>query len=300
MKKGDVYILSEFGRKADTFPSLQAITRYFIYYIGVTCTIKFNKGVYTRMKKVLFPLPTYGFDPTEVAIPWKLLTQAGFKVLFATPKGNKATADTKMLNGSNLGVFRPILRARADAVDACLKMQNSQTFCNPIKYDDLLERNFDGILLPGGHDKGMKEYLESKILQSLIADFFNAKKAVGAICHGVVLAARSINPKTQKSVIHYYKTTSLLKFQELLAYNLTRLWLKDYYLTYPGIPVENEVRSVLSNESLFLKGPSPLLRDDTEHLDRGFYVKDRNFISARWPGDVYNFTFEFIKLIKNI
>jgi putative intracellular protease/amidase len=251
------------------------------------------------MKKILFPLPTYGFDPTEVAIPWKLLTEAGFEISFATPIGKKASPDDRMLRGSDLGIWRPMLQARKDAVDACLEMQSNQAFCSPIKYDDLLENRFDGILLPGGHDKGMKEYLESEVLQSLIVDFFDAEKTVGAICHGVVLAARSINRKTKKSVIHSYKTTSLLKFQELLAYNLTRFWLKDYYLTYPDITVEDEVKSVLSSKEDFLKGPSPIFRDDSEHLERGFFVKDRNYLSARWPGDVYNFSYEFIKMINN-
>lgn len=251
------------------------------------------------MKKVLFPLPSYGFDPTEVAIPWKLLTNANFQVSFATPLGKKAVPDTKMLHGDSLGIWRTILQARKDAVDACQEMQASKEFCSPFRYDALVESDFDGIVLPGGHDKGVKEYLESEVLQSLIVDFFEAKKIVGAICHGVVLAARSINNDTKKSVIHSYKTTALLKSQELLAYNLTRLWLKDYYLTYPGTTVEDEVKSALSNKENFLDGPTPLFRDDNKHLDRGFFVKDRNYLSSRWPGDVYSFSLEFIKMIKN-
>jgi protease I len=115
----------------------------------------------------------------------------------------------------------------------------------------------------------------------------------------VILAAKSINPASNKSVIHEYKTTSLLKSQERLACNLTRLWLKDYYLTYPEITVEDEVKSVLSSQDNFVKGPSPLFRDDSSHLKRGFVVQDRNYLSARWPGDVYNFSIEFIKMIKD-
>ncbi|RLD73444.1 MAG: hypothetical protein DRJ10_17830, partial [Bacteroidetes bacterium] len=91
----------------------------------------------------------------------------------------------------------------------------------------------------------------------------------------------------------------LLKSQELLAYNMTKLWMKDYYLTYPEITVEDEVTSVLSDSSNFLKGSSPLFRDNFTHLKRGFIVKDRNYISARWPGDIYNFSLEFIKMIKD-
>ena len=250
------------------------------------------------MKKILIPLPCYGFDPTEVAIPWKLLYKAGFEIVFTTPTGIKASPDIRMLHGNDLGVLKSLLQAREDAIDACIEMESSQSFCNPLKYDDVYAQSFDALMLPGGHDKGIKEYLESEILQNIVVDFFTAQKPVGAICHGVVLAARSIDPESNRSVIHDYKTTSLLNFQELLAYNLTRLWLKDYYLTYPEITVENEVKSSLSNQKNFIKGPSPLLRDSHNKLGRGFFVKDRNYLSARWPGDAYNFSFEFINMIK--
>ncbi len=145
-------------------------------------------------------------------------------------------------------------------------------------------------------DKGMIEYLESKMLQKVVVQFFKTKKPVGAICHGLVLLARCIDPETNKSVISDYKVTSLLKSQELTAYNLTKFWLKDYYLTYPGLTVEDEVKSVLANSKNFQKGPTPVLRDDAKRLSRGFYVKDRNFISSRWPGDAYSFSFACIEL----
>ena len=99
-------------------------------------------------------------------------------------------------------------------------------------------------------------------------------------------------------MIHQYQTTCLLKSQELLAYNLTRLWLADYYLTYPEITVEDEVKSALSSAEKFVSGPSPLFRDSADKLTRGFFVKDRNYLSARWPGDAYNFSIEFTNMIK--
>ena len=251
-------------------------------------------------KRVLIPIPTYGADPSEVAIPWKLMSDKKLDIVFITPGGKKAIADRIMLSGKSLGIWKSVLQARKDAVDAYREMEKNESFCNPLQYNDVNEDDFDAILLPGGHDKGAKEYLESTILQQLIVEFFNAQKPVGAICHGVLLAARSINPATGKSVIHNYKTTSLLKSQELLAYNLTRLWLKDYYLTYPEITTEDEVKSHLSDPSNFLKGPVPLLRDKFEHLERGFIVRDKNYLSARWPGDLYNFSKEFIRMIQDV
>ncbi len=250
------------------------------------------------MKKVLIPVPSYGVDPTEVAIPWKFLSENNIEATFISPDGKKAEVDSAMLNGDNLGIWKSLLKARKDAFDACKEMEKSEAFCTPLKYSDVSADNFDALLLPGGHDKRVKEYLESEILQNLVVDFFNQQKPVAAICHGTVLVARSVDSTTGKSVIHNYKTTSLLKSQEMAAYNLTRLWLKDYYLTYPGLTVEDEVTSVLSDSKQFMQGPTPVLRDDMKHLKRGFTVKDRNYLSARWPGDAYNFSLEFIKMIE--
>ena len=219
------------------------------------------------------------------------------RVVFATPNGKIATPDMIMLNGKGLGIWTKILKVNKEAVEAHNKMANSAEFKKPISYSDLKEENFDAILLPGGHAKTMKEYLESKKLQKLIVTFFTKKKPVGAICHGVVLAARSIDPLTNKSVLFNYKTTSLLKDQEILAYNMTRLWMGDYYLTYPEKTVEDEVKAALTNKGNFLKGPKPIFRDSIKKLSRGFVVQNRNYISARWPGDAHLFSLKFLELI---
>jgi protease I len=94
--------------------------------------------------------------------------------------------------------------------------------------------------IAGGHAPGMRVYLGTGVLQSAVADFFAQKKPVGAICHGVLLAARSsIHPG--KSVLYGKKTTALTKQMELIAWRLTRLYLDDYYRTYQTT-VEDEVR----------------------------------------------------------
>ncbi|HEY9260935.1 type 1 glutamine amidotransferase domain-containing protein [Chitinophaga sp.] len=248
------------------------------------------------MKKVLVPLPDYGFDPTEAAIPWLLLTTKGYDVQFATPSGYSGMADMRILRGEQLGIWKWLLQARKDAVVAYHQMSNSDAFCNPCKYEDIQADDFDALLLPGGHDKGVRPYLESAVLQQQVARFFAEQKPVGAICHGVVLAARSRAAQTGQSVLHSYNTTALLQSQEFAAYHLTKLWLKDYYLTY-STTVQQEVTACLSDARHFIKGPMPMLKDDAHHLNRGFTVLDRHYLSARWPGDAYRFSTEFLKLL---
>jgi hypothetical protein len=89
-------------------------------------------------------------------------------------------------------------------------------------------------------------------------------------------------------VLHGRKTTALLRRQELLAWNLTRLYLGDYYRTYP-VTVEDEVRAALAQPDDFQPGPLSIFRDTPERPD-GFAVVDRNYVSARWPGDAYGFS----------
>lgn len=250
------------------------------------------------MKRILIPLPTLGADPSEVAIVWKLLSEKGFETVFITPNGQQASVDQRMLKGNGLGIFKSLLGARIDAVEAFYQLKESDAFCHPLKYTDVKEQSFDAIYLPGGHDKTVKEYLESSVLQQLIVDFFHENKLVAAICHGVVLVARSIDERTSESVLYDYKTTALLKSQELLGYNLTRLWLKDYYLTYPEITVQDEVTQALKDPSNFISGSFPLLRDTPTKLTSGFVVCDKNYISARWPGDLYSFSLAIINKLE--
>jgi len=61
----------------------------------------------------------------------------------------------------------------------------------------------------------MKPYLESKVLQQKMVPFINNdSKVTGAICHGVLVLSRAIDPQTEKSVLYKRKTTTLPKYLE--------------------------------------------------------------------------------------
>jgi protease I len=167
-------------------------------------------------------------------------------------------------------------------------MSQSAEFQRPISYEKIAATNFDALLLPGGHAPGMRPDLESEQLQSVAAEFFAQDKPVGAICHGVILAARSCGRGG--------KTTALTKTMELAAWALTRLYLGDYYRTYP-VTVEDEVRAALAEACDFVVGPIPLRRDSPARPDIGFTVRDGNYLSARWFGDAHRFGGEFAAMV---
>jgi protease I len=141
----------------------------------------------------------------------------------------------------------------------------------------------------------MRPYLESTLLHRVVAEFFAAGKPIGAICHGVVLVARS-TAATGRSVLHGRKTTALLRSQELLAWNLTRLYLGDYYRTYP-VTVEDKVAAPLARPEDFQRGPISITCD-TPNRPNGFAVIDRNYVSACWPGDAHCFARALADLLK--
>ncbi|EIE03057.1 type 1 glutamine amidotransferase domain-containing protein [Leptospira licerasiae] len=243
------------------------------------------------MKTVLIPIPQIDFDPTEVSVPWKVLKENGYKIVFATPSGASGEADFRMVTGKGLGILSPVLKAKSDDVLLYRELEKSNEFLNPKKYESVKLDSFDVLLLPGGHAKGMRIYLESESLQNLVGNTFAEGKPVAAICHGVLLAARSKNPKTKKSSLYGLKTTGLLKSQELLAWNLTRAWLGDYYRTYPT-PLQDEVISFLEYNTDFQEGPMPIARDSFSNIKPGFSVLDKSYLSARWPGDAHKFALE--------
>ncbi len=64
------------------------------------------------MSLILLPIPSRDFDPTEVAVSWKVLTQRGHRVVFATPDGKPGACDSIMLTGIGLDPWSgiPVLR----------------------------------------------------------------------------------------------------------------------------------------------------------------------------------------------
>ena len=237
------------------------------------------------MKTVLVPLPDRDFDVTEVAVPWKLLTRAGHRVVFATEHGGSAPAgDPRLLTGVLFGKLGadPEPKAFYD------ELTRAPEFQNPVAWSSIRPSDYDALLLPGGHAPGMRQYLGSLELQNKIADFWALNRPVAAICHGVLVLARS--QRDGKSILHDSRTTCLTKPMERTAYFITAWKLGKYYRTYPEY-VEDEVKSVLDDPAKqFTRGPPALVKRGTDTDDRpAFVVEDGRYVSARWPGDAYLF-----------
>jgi len=232
--------------------------------------------------KVLIPMSDYGHDPTETAVPYTAFKNAGFKIQFATENGNTPECDKKMREG----ITQTLLGSAKPAIEAYNKMAASSEFQHPLPWSspDFNLDSYNLIFLPGGHEKGVRQLIDSPIMHKHLASYFPTTKkpssrTVAAVCHGVMVLAETMGTDG-KSVIHDCITTALPARFEQVAYWGTRLFLGDYYKTYGhGTDnVEDSVRKRLDDPKTQYKnslGSSPFVVEDEKY----------NYISARFPPD---------------
>jgi putative intracellular protease/amidase len=247
------------------------------------------------VSRILFPLPDADFDVTEVAVPWRLLTRAGHEVVFATEHGARPAADPLLLTGVLFGQ----LGAEPEPKAFYGEMERSPELERPVAWGDVEPLAYDALFLAGGHAPGMRQYLGSESLQAKVLAFWRTGRPVAAICHGVLVLARTRDGEG-KSVLHDVRTTCLPKYMERTAYYLTAWKLGRYYRTYDPY-VEDEVRAALRDPARqFVRGPLTLTARGTESDDRAaMVVEDGHYVSARWPGDAYLITKKLRRLLEN-
>ena len=248
------------------------------------------------MARVWVPLPDRDFDVTEVAVPWRLLREAGHEVVFATEHGAlgpSPAADPLLLTGVVFGA----LGAADEPKRWYAEMIASPEYQAPVAWASLAVADFDGLVLPGGHAAGMRQYLGSDALQAKVAEFWGTGKPVGAICHGVLVLARA-RMADGRSPLHGVRTTCLPKYMERSAFFSTAWRRGRYYRTYPAY-VQDEVRGALSSPDQFVRGLRAGLARGTATDDRpAFVVEDGRYVSARWPGDAYLFARTFMRRLR--
>lgn len=237
------------------------------------------------MARILVPLPLTDFDPTEVAVPWAALSEAGHHVAFATETGEIALADQKTLGRGNGPLPQRSLVAHADNRRLYDALVEDSAFRAPIRWANAAMQDFDAILFPGGHGPGMRPYCESPDVQRLAAEAFEAGQLVGAICHGVLPLARA-RARDGRPLLEGRRTTSLTSFMERLSIMMTRRRLGDHYRTYPET-VETEARCAVGTAGAYLRGPMLPHYATRERPEIGFVVEDGAYLSARWPGDAW-------------
>ncbi|KAK2057995.1 ThiJ/PfpI family protein [Colletotrichum caudatum] len=234
------------------------------------------------MVRVLIIMADYGHDPTEVAVPYQAFKDAGFTVNFATETGTPPRCDSRMLEG----ISQKFLGAAASVLKIYHAMTKSPEIQKPLSWSDpaFTLDAFDVVHIPGGHDKSVRQLLDSASAQKLLADYFPktkkpGRKVVSSICHGPLLLCNA-KGDDGNSVLYHCQTTALPSFFEASAYHGTRLFLGEYYKTYGSGSenVETEMRKALKDPGQFKSSwipNKPFVVEDTEY----------NYVSARFPLD---------------
>jgi len=244
--------------------------------------------------KVLILLPSLDYDPTESAVPWKAMMLAGHDLTFSTPEGLPAYADQRLVD-KGFSLLTPFLMTKKVDVVKYREMISDESFLKPLAYSAVVAEEYDALFIPGGHAPGMKTMMESKAAQSICSHFMAQDKPVAAVCHGVLLLARS-QYENGESVLKGRYTTALTASMELSAWVVTAPWLGRYYRTYP-ITVEQEVKQAVGKDRYFDSGPFLPIRDSENNHRFGFTVLDKNYLSARWPGDCNKFSADWIGVL---
>src|SRR5579872_5530995 len=108
------------------------------------------------MARVLVLLPARDFDPSEAAVSWRVLRNAGHTVDFATPDGRSALADDMMLTGQGLDPWGAVpllrklpligllMRANRGARLAYAEMIVDANYVAPRRWDAVDPQAYDG------------------------------------------------------------------------------------------------------------------------------------------------------------
>jgi putative intracellular protease/amidase len=133
-----------------------------------------------------------GFWWAELTHPYWEFTEAGFQVDIFSPEGGKLVAD---------GYSDPEDASGYSAHDIIsLGFKKSPTHSalleNTASIDKINVGDYDGIFLSGGQSP-MYTFIDNEKLHTLVVAFYEAKKAVGIVCHAtcVLLKAKTSDGK---------------------------------------------------------------------------------------------------------
>jgi putative intracellular protease/amidase len=180
-----------------------------------------------------------------------------------------------------------LLSASQKARAAYREMIEDPAYQQPIPYERIDASRYQGLLLPGGDALGVRQYLDSSLLRSKVLQFWQQSKHIGAICHGVLILARTIDDQTGRSVLYGQKVTAPPKSLDRFGCLVDRWFLKHGYIMYSQCAAE-EVRGCLQHPQDLLPGPSTF---------KPYVVRDGMLITSRWYLDAELFAQRFVEAL---
>lgn len=173
------------------------------------------------MKNILFVLTSNdrmgdtgnktGFWVEEFAAPYYKLTDAGYNVTLASPKGGQ-----------------PPIDPNSDTEDAATEAtkrfdkdkETQKVLANTKKLEDMGQEDFDAVFYPGGHGL-LWDLVENKTSQNLIESFYANKKPISFVCHAPAIL-KNIQDNKGNALVKGKKVTGFTNGEEA-AVELTKV-----------------------------------------------------------------------------
>ncbi|WP_153796585.1 type 1 glutamine amidotransferase domain-containing protein [Foetidibacter luteolus] len=167
-----------------------------IFVASVNAFAQQNKGT-KRVLIVLSAADTWtradgskyptGYWTEEFVDVHKEFAEAGYTVDIATPGAKKPTADPKSLEAKTVGAEKAVFfKSYLEALN--------KTLSNPIPLSNVEMKDYDAVIIPGGHGPVEDLYKDADMGKVLFAAD-NSKKIIGAVCHGQAAFLSAVDSK---------------------------------------------------------------------------------------------------------
>ncbi|WP_406682797.1 DJ-1/PfpI family protein [Seonamhaeicola sp. MEBiC1930] len=199
----------------------------------------------------------------EFYLAYKSVTEAGYKVKFATPSGIKATIDKESKNDT---YWKNKLETKKEAlkfIKANVEFHTPMTLEKAIATRD----QYLGLIIPGGQGL-MIDLLHDEHIPILLKHFAKNQKPTGLICHAPILI--STIPKEENPYVGY-KINSVSPLEEFV---IEKFIMK-------GKPKSRKIAKTLKKLGLKYRNGFP---------KANFSIKDRNLVTSQNPysNDAFN------------
>ena len=164
----------------------------------------------------------------EFLEPYRIFTEAGWKIDIATPAGVAPTFDTASLSDGGAGSADRAsdFRARITTLDAVLK--------NPKKVDSVATADYDVLFYPGGHGP-MEDLAVDADSGQLIVDAVRSNTTLGVLCHAPAALLAANDKSSGDWVLKGRRMTGFANSEEELSHLADRAkWLVETRLVELG------------------------------------------------------------------
>jgi putative intracellular protease/amidase len=221
-----------------------------------------------------------GYYLNEMVIPTRMVLDAGYDMVLATPNGKKPVMDPQSAVASYFGDSKDALQEALAFVETYPAMQTPVSFRSAI--DQGLDR-YIAVYVPGGHPP-MVDLMDNSDLGEILNYFHDEGKLTVLLCHGpIAITAALPNAKAFRAALVQGDTEQARKLALGWIYSGYRMtifsndeehWVEDTYMDGRKVPF-------YVNDALRIAGGKVEISD--QGIFKAHAVQDRELITGQNP-----------------